>query len=337
MCTPEEIEEGGKLALTETHGGGSTWKAIGCSVIALGGGFLSLWFRVAPGNRLWLVVGVPAFVVLVMVLQKLMKRKTADAPLELEINEDGIRLAAGESSTTFSAASIEKLIESETLFALRCKALLIFLPKRVFASDAERDGFRTLAAAWSESRQEPDVQDRDSAEDPTDAVSVEFRLRFRDYVDRTLASWSSRALSGLFLLITLGTFVYGALQPVPGAVVSPAEILMYFMPPVLIIQTLFLLFVHCVHSWFNERPHRCDMRVAVSDRGVEHATDSDRSMTAWSVPTRFKESPRSFYVWWPGTRVWLMLPKRAFASAAEIQQCRALLATHAEESTWFWS
>ncbi|MFO1095222.1 MAG: YcxB family protein [Planctomycetaceae bacterium] len=263
------------------------------------------------------------------------KRKKLDTPQELEITEDGFRLIVGDASSAFRAASFEKLIESDRLFSLKCKELLVFVPKRVFASDTECDAFRALARAWSEVGQEPGLH-ADLAEDSADAVSVEFRLRFRDYIDRTLQSWLSRSLCGLFLLMTFGTFVYSGLKPVPGAVVSHTEIMVYYLPPILVIQTLFLFSVCCVRNWLHERSSLGDMRATFSDSGIECVTERDISRMGWLITTRFKESPWSFFVWWPGTRGWIMIPKRAFASQTEMQQCRGLLVSRAEASTWFW-
>ena len=48
----------------------------------------------------------------------------------------------------------------------------------------------------------------------------------------------------------------------------------------------------------------------------------------------YKETPWSFILWQGAGKVWLLLPKRAFASSEDMARCRELLAGHSKPSIW---
>jgi len=303
-------------------------------MLALAFGGLLLGFE--PGQRLPVAVGLGVLGVAAFTFAQLRKRHQDDEPANLEVSADGLRFGEGVSSYTVPAASVERLFESENLFGVRANNLLFALPKRAFASDRRRDCFRALTSAWTQTEQAPSEGDNEPAETSAEAVTVEFRLKFLDYIDRTLMSWRSRVILSVILSVICGACVMAAIEPAPGAVFSNAEVFVYFVLPFAVVVSILVLMAGSVADWNSERAQRCDTRMTWSDRGIKRVTATEEVMLDWSQQPRFKESPWVFYVWWVGTGVWFSVPKRAFASESEIQLTRSLLATHAEESTWFW-
>jgi hypothetical protein len=68
-------------------------------------------------------------------------------------------------------------------------------------------------------------------------------------------------------------------------------------------------------------------RLTFSDQGIRFETTSIESNLAWSLYTRVTEV-RDFYLLYWGRREFTVIPKRAFATAAEMQAFDALLVAH---------
>jgi len=78
------------------------------------------------------------------------------------------------------------------------------------------------------------------------------------------------------------------------------------------------------------------MSVHVTDQGLMRSFDQLNDLMEWNERSHFKESKRSFFVWFKGTDVWLLLRKRVLQDTKSAEQCREILDRNAQQSTWFW-
>jgi len=77
--------------------------------------------------------------------------------------------------------------------------------------------------------------------------------------------------------------------------------------------------------YYNKNPSlQKDYRVQIDEDGVEYWAQDMHSKSGWSNLLRWQES-KNLILLYPNTRIFTMLPKRAFASG-EVDQLRELLA-----------
>jgi hypothetical protein len=192
--------------------------------------------------------------------------------------------------------------------------LTYVLPKRAFPDARSCDWFRTVAgAARPESSEVGDGDRLAPAPSPQPgSVTLVFRLRYRDYLDRSFASWFTRGMAIFFVLIMLGAFIAASMNPPEHPVYSAGQVFAFFVLPFLVVIALMVFILGATQCWLSH--FRVEQTVTLSDTAISEVSAGGQSVMNWETPTRFKETPWSFIVWWPRTQGWLQLPKRAFST-----------------------
>ena len=229
--TPNESTDAQALSLSHQFGGGSKWLALIVLVAILAASVLFLvWFclKLPPQYRPYAVVALAAIFIFAFIQQR--RNRKGPSQVVVDIDEERIRADVSDNSIELRWSAFDRLLESPTLYVLRDRSrshLLIF-PKRAFPDDTSRDWFRARAPAACG---EPEVDlnanpgfpldvatvaAESSRASGDDAVVLRFRYRFRDYVDRTLASWFSRGLVIGGGAIPVGAFIAVVLKDRPA-------------------------------------------------------------------------------------------------------------------------
>lgn len=350
-CTPAEQDEAEHLVLADQLGVSKSPKWITNIVMIL---FLlvllvGLYFKICqdwPNHPIECGVGeiVALAVAYAFVIRKKHQSKSVSSVVvELSMSALKIIEATGQVSVSWNA--FDKRWESEKLFVLRHKSGLAYIfPKRIFPNEASRDWFREVGIGEFS---HPNVDGLFDAALPNapahstkpDEILIHFKLGYFNYIDRSLASWQVRGMMCFFLVLFLTAFIMAALKPAPRAVYSHSQLFCFFVVPFLVIIELFLFFFITTYTWLMHRQAISTMSnqsVTIADIGFMCESSLGQTAYSWERPTSFKETRRSFFIWQPGTRFWLLLPKSAFPSAASIDACRTILCAHAKPSTWFF-
>lgn len=346
VCTPEELKQAQELNFTAQVGRGSKWRALAVMVVLFGsmGILLFLKLRALPAAvQPYLLLPVVVIIGLLIVAQFFRRKPSAkdgddELKILVEITSREVRLAGPTGWAIVPWNGFGKLTESETLFLLPDASgyqLLVF-PKRVFPDESSRRWFRELAqrsgsttAPLTESPQAVGLPDE------PDGVRVEVLLRLSDYLDRGLASWKTRGFMIFFGVLLMGTFVVAMTKPAPNAVFSKAEVFFYFCLPFLAVLELVIFLTASLHTWLQHRHLLKTQVISLSPAGVSFSQSDSRASTEWTGSALYKETPWSFFLWWP-TGVWFQIPKRTFATVGDADRCRRLLAEHAQQTTWYF-
>ena len=339
-CTPRELEEAQELNLQRQIGWGSRWRTHLILLSFLAVGFVGLYFEIVkevPKAYRPYVVAALVVLILVVVLWLGRSRRASLVTNQLEISDTHVTIRSPESTATMPWCQFGQCLESPNLFVLvdRAKILLVVVPKRVFPDNAAQSWFRTRATAASNaaaSAVAPPIEARPA--DPN-ALVVRFKLKYRDYLDSTLASWRTWAivlgLMGLFGVISL----YSAAYPPPGAVYSATQVFFMATLPVMLLMVAMIVFLNSFYHWRAHTHYLVAQEAILSNDRVVLTSSQGRSELAWTAFGGFKETRWSFILWGDGS-LWLLLPKRAFTSTAEQQRCSALLAAHLSRSSRFF-
>ena len=337
-CTPKELEEAENLALVKNFGRGSKWLTLAIVALGVASSFFGLYFRVEPHHRPFMLVFFAILVAAVLVYQWWSGKKK-NPPMTAEITAQEIRITSGESHVALPWSVLGELVESETLFLLpeRNGALVYVLPKRAFPDARSCDWFRNVAgSAVAVSGDE--LESPQWAPAPAGAsgsLILKFRLRYRDYLDRMLASWFTRGAIVFVLVLVLGSFLIASLNPPEDAVHSMGEVFV-FMLPFMFVMALMPLLVASTLGWLSHRGTIVEQTVNLTETSLLETSARAQSTVSWQTPTCFKETPWSFVMWWPGTPGWLQLPKRAFPTLDGVDRCREILTANARRSTWYF-
>lgn len=338
-CTQAELREAQSLSLRKQLGGGSRWRTLFVLCLILVGvmaaAYMEFWRTSSASERPYYVA---LFVICFAFLFWKNRRSRRSLINVVEITENNLTVCAGESKVTMPWSAFSDHFESSSIFVLldRPKSFLLVFPKRAFSDQPSQEWFRALA----KSRPAPEeastsVTPADAATRAVHGIMLEFRLGLRDYIDRSLNSfltWSMIiALEGLFI----GTFVYVMSKPNPDAVNSPTKVFFFLLPFLVLIIPMIILLTS-FHNWFDHKKHLIPQRMTISAGSVYLASQDGTSTLPWSTYPRYKETRRSFILWNPQTKTWIMLPKRAFASKDQIEQCRMLLASNSRQSIWYF-
>jgi hypothetical protein len=336
-CTKAELDEAESLALRQQLGGGSTWLTLFVLLAALALVLLALWmFVVRQLPAKYRAAAVAAFA-LIWIIIYLRQRGTvlADSPKAVvELSEDGVRVVGSAAGATMAWSHFANVYESSDLFVLtdRSKSAMLVLPKRAFPDAGSQDWFRarTLDVGSAADRATAASSQRPPASG--EVVRLRFRYRFRDFLDRVLATWFVRVMMIGFACMMLGIFAHAALHPPPNAVYSPARVFLFFGLPFLVLIVAMVPLVVATREWLAGRRVE-EIDVALREEGVTLSAMDSTATVGWEVYGRFKETPRSFIIWQPGGGGWLLLPKRLLADD-QAARCRELLASRCTRSTW---
>lgn len=337
-CTPAELEEAQNLVIRQRVGGGSGWLAMVVLLLALAAVLLALYLAVEPKYRPY-VFGLLLVTWVIATLRQRHKRRKPRSPMSVELTDHDIRITSSSGRAILPWSAVSEFVESDSLFVLtdRTSTVLFAFPKRAFPDQRSCEWFRAAAtSAPAVSPEQPDHGEPVPGPRPkAGTVTLDFRLRYRDYLDRSLASWFTRGLMVLFGAMIVGAFLAAMRKPVPNPGFSGWQVFLFFTVPFLALMETMVVFVAATHDWLAHRRHLVTQTVTLSELGLSYRSVGGDTTTVWETPTCYKETPWSFIVWWPGTRAWLQLPKRAFPSVNEIGRCREILAMHAKQSTWY--
>jgi hypothetical protein len=343
-CTEAERKQAQSLLLQRQVGGGSKVLTTIVLLLALVGMLLGFYFRVqrevGPAYRPYAYAG---FFVLCsfiwLVRRKLRASASAPVTISLDVNDDGlaIRRPAALVHTPWSAYS--RLLELPDLFMLvdRPKTSLLVIPKRAFPSESWQEWFQTLATnRLSLAEPPPASAPAVPAFHAGDAIHLRLQLRYRDYLDRSLASWLARSFLIGITTLMLGTFLYAAANPPPKSVLTGTQMFFMFVIPALLVMNAFLILVITVNAWWTLSRGAVPQDVSLSEESIAFRSPEASGILPWSTYPYFKETRWSFILWNPRTSAWMMFPKREFASEDDMNRCREILERHLTQSGWFF-
>src|SRR5262249_14535540 len=157
------------------------------------------WFRfreIPEGYRALILAAIVGGSVLFAFFKRRFN-KAVPRTSQVEISESEFTILGPDARVALPWSAFSQSLESPDLFVLvdRPKQTLIVIPKRAFPSESWQTWFREQAA------KPLDVMTPDPSEYPAlawaasaDRIALTIRLRFRDYLDRTLASWRTWAI-----------------------------------------------------------------------------------------------------------------------------------------------
>jgi hypothetical protein len=254
----------------------------------------------------------------------------------LRISERELVFVNDHSRTASPWSAFSQCLESPTVFALldRAKQYLYVVPKRAFPDETSQNWFRSLASqphAVPESlASEASIPARLAS---TKGVALTVRLKYRDYVIRTLTSWRTKGI-GLAIFVFIILTCLFAPEP-PNAVNSRGKtllIMLGMMTPMLAI----VLFVISFIVWRSAKQYQSPEDMTLTSDGIEFASRDGGGFLTWTTYKYYLENRWSFFLWNSRPAVWLMVPKRDFSSLSDLRQCREFLQRNLQPSRWFF-
>jgi hypothetical protein len=337
VCSHAELEQAQSLSLRHQLGGGSKWRTRFVLVVLLVGILSGAWFRFReipegyPALILAAIIGCCLF--FAVCIRRF--RKTIPRPIQLEISEEGLTILGTDSKVALPWSAFAQCLESSDLFVLldRPKRTLIVLPKRVFPSANWQAWFHEQThnlpslepPAWSELPVPPSTS--------ADLVTFTVRLRYRDSLARTVASWRTWGICFALGALWFGTGIYVAAQPAPDAVNSPTKVIVVFAVPFFLVAVAMIVTIFSVHAWRLDAKYSGAREIALFEQSIAFSGTDGSGMLPWSSFKYYKETPWSFILW-AGSH-WMIFPKRVFTSWDDIGRCRDLLERHLKRSRWF--
>jgi YcxB-like protein len=214
--------------------------------------------------------------------------------------------------------------------------MLLVIPKRSFPNESWQIWFREEAnIRLNLTHQPPTVAPALATSSGTAWVRFTVRLGFRDYFDRTIASWRTWGFLIAMAGLMLGVGGYAAAIPPPDAIYSATQVFLMFEVPVLLVMTAIIILIGSLHSWLSNIKYSAPQEVAISEDSIVFSGADARGALGWTAFTRYKETPWSFILWKSAGSAWTMFPKRAFESSDDLRRCRALVDRHLAKSRWF--
>ncbi|HSY19520.1 MAG TPA: YcxB family protein [Candidatus Acidoferrales bacterium] len=341
VCTEADMKEAQSLNLRQQLGGGSRWRAL-LALYAIFGGVLVLFYfqiktEIAPQYRPYFLALAGAAFVFFFFKQR-RRLKPPDKPTRLEVSEQGITILNDATRIDIHWSGFSQCLESPNLFVLldRPKRFLITLPKRAFPDAAAQDWFRSQAnqpSAVAASTADVPFTPKQSA--AADGITLNYQLGYRDYVNRTVTSWRMRGIALAIYAAAIGMCLYQGMQPpTPERVNSPAKV-MCIMLAVMTVMTLCFIPIISFFMWRRDTKYLTPRQLVLTDEHIVFAGPDGQGVLPWTTFTCYLENRWSFIVWNTRGQAWDMFPKRAFASAAELERTRELLKLRLRPSRWF--
>ncbi len=165
-----------------------------------------------------------------------------------------------------------------------------------------------------------------------DRVTFRVQLGFRDYLDRTVASWRTWGLFLVVAALMAGTTLYQPANPPPDAVNSATKVFFMFEFPFLLVLVPIVILIVSLHAWRMHRKYLAPQEMTLSEESISFASSEASGALPWTSYTCYKETRWSFILW--RGSVWTMFPKRTLASSDDLRRCRNLLAKHLRQSRW---
>lgn len=342
-CTSAEQSEAEELLILEQVGASKSSKLMSKAILftllilMMIGQYFKI-YQIWPGHPILCAVAeLLAFAIVYVIISRKSPNRRPTSQIELSTVSMRINNSNGQGSVSWNA--FNKVWETENLILLRhIDGVVYVFPQRIFPDEESLEWFRGKSNAVISGSSSEEIM---PAHTPIglagpDDIVLQFRISYRDYMDRTLCSWRLRGMYLLILVIFGGSFLSAALNPQPGAIFSPVQVFLYFLLPFLVFSAVFGFFIFTTHDWFKHRQAITTQTVIVAEKGFMCESSMGHVAYSWDQPTSFKETRWSFLLWHPDTRFWLLLPKRAFKSSDSIDACRKILGSRAKRSTWFF-
>lgn len=340
VCTKSEVSEARALSIRKQLGGGSkwrTWLVLGVVLIAVTGAlFFQIYQLVAEAYRSYVFGATLVAIVGFVVWKQRTNGRKPSLSNTLEITEDGLDIAVANTQVSFAWSGFSDFVESPALFVLfdKLKTTILVIPKRVFPSESWQTWFRNLA----NNRPVLPASDAPPNARPATpgAIALKFRLGFRDYLDRALASCFTGSMVLAVAGCTLGLTIYCGAHPPPHAVYSATQVYFYFVVPFTLVMIVMIVLITTIAPWRSHAKHLVPQKVALAEDTISITDAGTEGVLPWSTFKYFKENSRGFIIWRSWRSAWVMLPKRAFYSERSVEECRALLMKRLHYSRWFF-
>lgn len=338
ICTEAELKEAQSLNTHRQFGGGPRWRSLlvilAVTLVCFALMVVRLMTEIPPKDRIWFV----AAVVVIFFVFFYLKRKTIrkrDRPVRVEVSEREIVFIGGNSRSAMPWSAFSQYMESPRLFVLLDKSRrhLFAIPKRAFPDEKSEAWFRT----WTKDLEDPGTSAPAEAVMPDriagNGIAITVHLKFRDYLVRTFTSWRSKGFGLGFGALCIGMCLFTP-KP-PHAVFSRGQMMLITVAtlvPILVVG----FFGATLIAWLSEKKVLGPRHLVVGSEGIQFAERSGSGTLAWSTYKYYLENRWAFFLWNPQAPSWIMLPKRDFASAADMEQVRDLLRTNLKASRWFY-
>ncbi len=334
--TPKDMEKVQEEVLERKIRRVGKWFCLTFVGVGMAFGVISTYLREAPAERPFMVAFVLTVVAVVLAFQWWRRRRARPA-IVVEIDADEVRITMSGTCQIMPWSVLGTLAETSNYFVLpqRKGTFSYVLPKRAFPDEDSQEWLRAVAeSATTGERAEPQLE---TAAPSTDyrSVTLEFRLAYRDYLDRSIASWATRGFAAFVTLSLFGSFITVTLNPPKDAIFQWWQMLPMLVPFWMLLALMPVILSATV-PWMNNRRSLTDQIVTLSPAGLDSVFSGGHVVMDWGTPVFYKETPWSFIIWCPSTGGWLLLPKRAFSTVDGANRCRDLLGAHATRSTWYF-
>lgn len=332
------MKEAQRLNIQRQCGGGPKWRSllVYSAIIVVTIGLLVVRFvtEVAPRQRVWFI----ATCIVIFFVILFFKRKTRqkrDEPARIEISDQELILSGRNGRTVMPWSGFSQCLESPALFVLldKPRRLLFAIPKRAFPDEKSQDWFRTLVKQLENPIASPAGESFMPGRIAGKGVALTVQLGFRDYLARMLTSWRIRGIV-LGLMVLFAGFCLFNPQPVNPEIPRGRMLLIMLVSAVPIFAVAF--FLALLVTWRSEKKSLQPKHLVVGSEGIQFAGRDGSGLLAWTTYKYYLENRWAFFVWNPQGSLWLMLPKRLFASPMEVEECRDLLHTNLTASRWFY-
>jgi hypothetical protein len=265
---------------------------------------------------------------------KRMTRRKQGAPARVEVSERELVFIGSNGRTVMSWTAFSQCLESPGLFVLldKPKRLLFAIPRRAFPDEQSQNWFRTLAKELEKSPASAN-EDLMPGRFAGKGIVLTLQLGFRDCIVRLLTSWRSKSFVLGIMGLATGVCLFAPEPPHP--VNSRGQTMLIMIATMVPIFSV-VLFVVTLLSWRSEKKFQKPQHMAVSSDGIQFAGHDGSGLLVWSTYKYYLENRWAFFIWNPQGSLWMMLPKRQFASPIDIEQCRDLLRTNLTPSKWFF-
>lgn len=341
-CTDAELEEARGLALPLAIGSGAKWRSrlilIAVYAVLLFGLDLELRRRLELPARLCVLAGVAASFFFLRLTKRRPKRGPPPPPNRVEVSETDLTIVNDGTRVSIPWSGFARSAETPRLFVLldRPKQTFVVVPKRTFPDSGALEWFRLRATQLPGSSPSPvDAAGPARAPSSPEPVSIVFRLGYSDFLNRSFSSWRTRTILLGVLAVEVGVhLLLTTWKPFAGVADIPAHRVVTEMLGVFGLVFAVILLVTLV-AWLSDRKYRSLRRIVLSNDEIQCDDDLERGVIPWSAYAKYMENRWAFFIWDARRLSWHMLPKRAFASVADLDRCRDLLSRKLRPSRWF--
>ena len=338
-CTKAERSEAQSLALRKNIGRGSrtlTLVVLFGVVIFVGAAFcFEIQTQTPRALRPYIYIAVFVLFVFFFLKNRKALARSADKT-RLEVTDSEFTIVGPNTRLAMVWSSFSDCIESSDLFVLidRTKAVLFIIPKRAFPSESWQTWFRNLAT----NRPQPAAQAEALpllSQLPA-GLKLHFQLGLRDYADRASASYFTWAAILFFVALFHGSFIYAMATADPSRPRAFTTTQMSFMVliPFIFLMSVGIFLIATIKPWWAHRKVLTSQDMIVSQESLGFVSADGTGVVPWTTYKYYKETGRSFILW-RGV-AWVLIPKRAIASADDVDRCRVLLASHLQRGRWFY-